>query len=149
MADKKEVTARHDPFDLVPHRGRLLDWLFENDWPRPMGLTLTDALPVDISRANGDLIVRASMPGFDAKEVSVEVKDGVLSITAEHKEENETKGEQYYRRERRVGTSSRVVALPEAVDEGKVKAELKNGVLTVTAPASEKKEANKIEIQAS
>jgi HSP20 family protein len=150
MADTKEVTVRRSPFELIPRRGgRLLDWLFENEWPSPMGLTLSEALPVDISRANGDVIVRASMPGFDAKEISVEVKDGVLSISAEHKEESETKGEQYYRRERRVGTSSRMVALPEAVDESKVKAELKNGVLTITAPASEKKEGSKIEVQSS
>jgi HSP20 family protein len=108
---------------------------------------MNEAVPLDISRRDGDLIIRASMPGFEAKEIEVEVNDGVLTISAEHKEESEEKSEHFYRRERRSGTCSRMVALPEAVAEDQVNAEFKNGVLTVTAPVAEKPKANKVTVR--
>ena len=96
--------------------------------------TGTGMVPVDISQTDSDIIVRASMPGFDKDDIDVQIHNGVLSIVAKHEEETETKEERYYRRERRVGSMSRRVALPGVVDEAEADAELKNGVLTLTIP---------------
>ncbi|TAK74107.1 MAG: Hsp20/alpha crystallin family protein [Dehalococcoidia bacterium] len=146
MPDTPQI-RRQESSGIIPRRGQLLDWLLDADWPRPFGLAMNEAVPLDISRKNGDLVVRASMPGFDAKEIEVEVNDGVLTISAEHKEESEEKTEHFYRRERRSGSCSRIVALPEAVAEDQVSAEFKNGVLTVTAPVASKPKANKVTVR--
>ena len=142
-----ELVVRRDPLELL-RPGRLMERMFEGDWlPAPFAHFWEEAVPVDISRKNDELIVRAPMPGYDPKEIDVEVRDGVVTIRAEHKEEEEAKGEHFYRREWRAGFCTRRVELPEAVAEDRVKAEFKNGVLTLTVPVAEKAEAKRIEIQ--
>jgi HSP20 family protein len=147
MAEPTEVTVRRDPFDLM-RRGRLLDWLAESAPRLPVDWGWGEAIPVDLSRKDNTVIVRASMPGFDANEIDLQVTDGTVSIRAEHKEETEERGEQYYRRERRSGFCSRSIELPEAVAADKVTAEFKQGVLTITAPVSERAKSSHIPIQA-
>ncbi len=103
-------------------------------------------LALDVSEDEVSVVVRASLPGFSKEDVSVEVHDGVLSINATHREESEETGERYYRKERRVGSLSRRVALPSQVDDTKAKAELKDGVLTLRLPKSEQALPKKISI---
>ncbi len=123
---------------------------------RPLGRSGLDgarvtALPVDITEKDGDIVVRASLPGFAKDEIDVQVHEGVLSITAERSEQHEESGEdgeRYYRRERRVGSVSRRIALPDGVDGAKVEAELRDGVLTLTIPTPEEAKPKQIEIEA-
>ena len=123
---------------------------------RPIGRSWLDgarvtALPVDIAEKDGDIVVRASLPGFAKDEIDVQAHDGVLSITARHSEQHEESdddGERYYRRERRSGSVSRRIALPGAVDGAKVEAELRDGVLTLTIPTPEEAKPKQIEIKA-
>lgn len=103
-------------------------------------------LALDVSEDEKDVIVRASLPGFDKKDVEVEVHDGVLSIKAEHTEETEVKNEKFYRKERRFGSVSRRVALPGAVLDTDTKAELKDGVLSVRVPKAQKEQPKKVKI---
>jgi HSP20 family protein len=140
-----EITTRRDPFEILRH-GRLFDWLLDGDrgWPVPWG----DAVPVDISRKDDSLILRASMPGFQASEIDVRVAEGVVSIRAEHKQETEEQREQYYRRERRTGYLTRSVMLPETVAEDQVTAKLKDGVLTITVPVIREARTNSVPVQA-
>ena len=145
MADNEKAVARRDPFASLL-RSRLFDrWLLDDRFP-----LLWDAedvtTPVDISRKDNNIIVRASVPGFDANELEVHVTGGVLSIKGEHKEQSETKDERYFRRERRAEYCSRQVELPESVDEDKVTAEYKQGVLTITAPVAAAS-ANRVEVK--
>ncbi len=104
-------------------------------------------LPLDISEDDKHVIVRASVPGFDRKDIEVEVNNGVLTIKATHTEEKEEKNEKFYRRERRFGSMSRRVALPSTVEDSKTNAELKDGVLTLTIPKSEKALPKKVQIK--
>ena len=113
-------------------------------------------LPVDISEREGDLVVRASVPGFAKAEIEVRVNDGVLSISASHSEEIEDgdddgaeSEEHYYRRERRSGTLSRRITLPSKVRDSEVDAELADGVLTLTIPTPEEEKPKQIEIRTS
>ncbi|HLO40053.1 MAG TPA: Hsp20/alpha crystallin family protein [Phycisphaerales bacterium] len=104
-------------------------------------------LALDVSEDEGNVYVRASLPGFRKEDVEVAVHDGILSIKAEHVEEQEEKKERYYRRERRVGSLSRRIALPSSVQEQATSAELVNGVLTLTLPKIRKEEPRKIAIR--
>ena len=102
----------------------------------------TDALPegnlaIDVSECNGEVIVRASMPGFDKDDIDIQIHNGVLSIKGEHREDKETKDERFYRRERRVGSVARRIALPGIISDAAAKAELKGGILTLSIPQAE------------
>lgn len=103
-------------------------------------------LAVDVSEDDQSVIVRASLPGFRKEDVEVEVHDGVLSIKAEHTEEHEVKNEKFYRKERRWGSVSRRIALPGTVQDTDTRAELKDGVLEVRVPKSQKEKPRKVNI---
>ena len=94
-------------------------------------------LALDVAEGDGELIVKASLPGFNREDVDVQIHNGILSIKAEQAEEKETKEGRYYRKERRVGSVSRRVALPGVVSEANAHAELKDGVLTLRIPQAE------------
>lgn len=104
------------------------------------------ALAVDVSEDDGALIVRASVPGFKKEEIDVEVHNGVLAIKAKHAEVQEESTEKYHRRERRVGSVSRMLALPDTVTGEDVKAELKDGVLTLRLGKTPKEQPRKVQI---
>ena len=104
-------------------------------------------LALDISEDERNVYVRASLPGFKKEDVEISVHDGVLSIKAQHEQVVEDKKERFYRRERRVGSLSRRIALPGTVEENKTSAELINGVLTLTLPKIPKEEPRKIAIK--
>lgn len=132
--------AVRDPFAVM--RDEL--WSDWPEWPvvprRWLRRALRNAemleaeVPIDISKSNGDLLIRMSLPGFTSKEIACEVKDDFVTVKAEHEETAEQKGEDYYCRERRQGMVSRSVALPEAIDADHAEAEYRNGVLTLRAP---------------
>lgn len=104
------------------------------------------ALALDISEDDQNVFVRASLPGFQREDVTIEVHDSVLSIQARRTQETEDKGERWHRRERFEGSVSRRISLPSQVEDDKAKAELKDGVLTLTLPKSEKAMPRKISI---
>lgn len=107
-------------------------------------------MPLDIAETERAVIVRASVPGFAKERVSVEVEDNVLTISATEEVSREEKGgetgERVIRRERRVGSVARSIALPEGVVGENTTAELKDGVLTVTLAKVQAKPARKITI---
>jgi HSP20 family protein len=77
---------------------------------------------VDLVRKEDELILRADIPGIKPEDVKIEVEDDVLTVSGEHKEEKEEKTEHYMRRERRFGSFSRSMVLPQ-----KKKVEIKAG----------------------
>ena len=89
---------------------------------------------IDIEESNGNLMVKAEIPGMDKKDIKVIVKDDVLTISGERKRENETKEKTFHRIERSYGQFRRMIRLPAEVDADKVKATYKDGVLNVTLP---------------
>jgi HSP20 family protein len=80
--------------------------------------------------------VKVDLPGMDQKDVEVTLADGMLTIKGEKKMEEEEKGKEFYRKERAFGSFRRTLALPVEVDEAKVYASFKNGVLTIDLPKS-------------
>jgi HSP20 family protein len=78
--------------------------------------------------------VAVELPGMTDKDVSVTVKDRLLTISGEKTEEKEKKDKDVYRRERAYGSFRRTIELPGDVDTGKIEAAFKNGVLTIDLP---------------
>ena len=144
-----DVTLR-DPF--MGLRDELWgDWpIVPRRWLR-RALRNTEVLdqqaPVDISKSNGDLKIRVSLPGFTSREISCEVKDDFVTVKAEHEETAEEKSEDYYCRERRSGSIARSFSLPETVDAEHAEAEYRNGVLEVRAPVKQAAGAKQITIK--
>lgn len=104
---------------------------------------------VDIYEKDGNYVVKADVPGIEEKDLNVEIKDNVLTISGRKEEEKETKEAGYYRSERFTGSFTRSLALPEGVEADKVNADYNKGVLTVTLPKPKEAQPKKIDVKAS
>jgi HSP20 family protein len=104
---------------------------------------------VDAVTSDGELVIRAELPGLKREDVDVTVSNGILTISGERKEEREEKGSGYLLRERRYGSFRRSMTLPEGTDEGKVKARFEDGVLEVRVEGGGKElpESRRVEIE--
>jgi HSP20 family protein len=91
---------------------------------------------IDIVRRNGELVIRADVPGMEPDDVKIEVEDGMLTISGEREESDEEEDGKYLRRERRYGSFSRSMTLPAGVDSSKIEAKVNHGVAEVTIPHS-------------
>ena len=89
---------------------------------------------VDVRENNGEIVVEVELPGIEEKDVDVTLRDGILRIRAEKKSARDEKKDDYHLTERSYGRYERAFRLPDGVDEDRIKAELKNGVLQVTVP---------------
>ena len=103
---------------------------------------------VDLVEREGQLVLRADLPGLDRDDVDVQIKDGILTVSGERKYENESKGEGYHRVERSFGRFSRSLRLPRGVDASAVSASFDRGVLEVTVPKPTEPAATKVAIGA-
>jgi len=105
--------------------------------------------PLDVSETKNDVVVKAELPGIDPKEVEVTLSNGVLTIKGEKKQEKEEKDENFHLVERSYGAFVRSVKLPVDVQEDKVKASYKDGVLKIVLPKAEraKEKAIKVEVE--
>jgi HSP20 family protein len=145
--------VRWEPFrDLVQvqdRMNRIFDEAFrgsrsaEEDW----ALGGSWAPPVDIYEHDGNLVLKAELPGIDPKDVDVRVENNVLTLRGERKFDGEVKRESCHRVERAYGAFSRSFTLPNIVDTTNIKAEFKDGVLRVTMPKREEAKPKQIQIQ--
>jgi HSP20 family protein len=92
---------------------------------------------VDIYETDAAVVVKAEVPGVEKESIGVEVKDDVLVLKGERKYEKEVREESVHRIERSYGTFQRSFTLPTSVDQEKISANLKDGVLEVTLPKKE------------
>jgi HSP20 family protein len=104
-------------------------------------------MPLDVHETEGEVTVKASIPGIKPEDISVEVRNGVLTIRGEsHEHRDETRGK-WHVVERRVGTVERSTTLPAPVDESSGEAKYEDGVLSITFHKSFEKPGNKIEVK--
>lgn len=89
---------------------------------------------VDIMEKDGNLILRAELPGLNEKEIELKLEGNVLTLKGERKMENEDEKGTYHRIESYYGSFTRSFRLPDTLDYEKINAEYKNGVLKVTIP---------------
>ena len=110
--------------------------LFESTFPANSDTSaLTTWAPaVDIYETENELVIKADLPDVNEHDLDVRVENNMLTITGERKFEEKVKEENYLRVERSYGSFSRSFSLPNTVNTEAIKAEYKNGVLTVELP---------------
>lgn len=116
----------------------------ENEISEP---AITSWPMVDILEEKNSYILKADLPGVDKKDVSVNIKKGVLYIEGEKRTEQKHEKDKYNYYERSYGKFKRYFALPEETDSEKVEAEMKHGVLTITIPKAEETKTKRIEVK--
>jgi HSP20 family protein len=147
-------------FSLTPWRGskqvdhfrneidRLFDRFF--DWrPTLFGSEEREWVPsMDISETSEEVIVKAEVPGMDAKDIQVSISNNILTIQGEKKHEKEEKEENVHRVERSYGSFYRSIQLPAEVDSEKADATYKKGILKLKLPKTKQASVKKIAIKA-
>ena len=96
---------------------------------------------------DGNVVVRADVPGLDPKDIDVSVLGNVLTIKGERRDKQEVKKDDYLRREISYGAFERRTTLPEGAQTDKIKATFKNGVIEITMPLSKEATAKKVPIE--
>src|SRR5438270_7978470 len=105
--------------------------------------------PVDIFETENELVLKADVPDVDPKHVGIQMENGTLTLKGERKFDEQRNGRGFHRIERGYGSFVRAFSLPETVDPDKVKADYKNGVLTVTLPKKEVAKPKTVNVQIS
>jgi HSP20 family protein len=113
--------------------------------PATFGTAFTTALPMDMVRRDGELVLRFDVPGVDPEKIDVTVDRGVLTVKAT-REETKTEGESPVVRERLFGSFTRRVRLSENLDADAIEASNHDGVLEVRIPVREEAKPRKIEV---
>jgi HSP20 family protein len=99
---------------------------------------------LDLYESKGSLIIEAAVPGAKKEEISIEIKDQILRIDAEHQESHqETKEKEAIYRSQKQSSFHYATALPKEVEEGKARAKLEDGILKITIPLSKKDKKGK------
>ena len=129
---------RYSPWQELEQLNRQLSHLFEDGpasvAPREGGLWVP---PVDIRETKDALLVQAELPGIEKKDITLEIKEGVLTISGERRYEKDVDEDHTHRIERSYGSFSRSFSLPANIEADKVKAAMKDGVLEITLPKRE------------
>ncbi len=145
-------------YSLIPRRGNIvrrgrdydvfdmMDDFFNRSLSEPT--SNTRGMKTDIRQTDNDYIIEADLPGFDKKDIKLELKNNYLTISANKEEENEETKEGYLRRERRCGQVCRSFYV-EGISQEDIGAKFNNGVLEITLPKKTKEEEvlNTIEIK--
>ncbi|MBA4263555.1 MAG: heat-shock protein Hsp20 [Comamonadaceae bacterium] len=135
-----------DPFALDPFDDTFRSLM------RPWRIEMPEAAPrikIDLSEQNGSYGIKAEIPGVKKDDIDVRIDGNVVTISAELKSEKEEKGNgnRVLRRERQEGFASRTFTLACPVDEDKVEASYKDGVLALTLPKKAETSSKRIAIQ--
>ncbi len=101
---------------------------------------------MDLVDTGEAFVLKADLPGLSESDVSIEVRDNVLTVSGERKSEHEDRKAGYYRVERSYGSFRRSLTLPEGVDPAAVTATFDKGVLEVTVPKPEQQAPRKVQI---
>ena len=148
MAEKELTSWR--PFTELSSLRREMDRLWESFFgERPLQRIWERewAPSLDMSETKDNFVVKAEVPGIDAKDIDISLTGDVLTIKGEKKQEKEEREEDYHLVERSYGTFTRSVRLPAEVESNKIKASYKNGILNITLPKSERVKAKEVKIK--
>ena len=136
---RNELARLHDEMDDLFDsffRGLSRPWSKYKAWPT-----------IDIADKDDSIVVRAEVPGCKAEDIDISVYGNILTISGEKKESKEENEKGYYHMESSYGSFRREISLPTDVDEDKIDAVCKEGVLSITLPKAEKTKAVKIKVK--
>lgn len=132
----REASAVHNELS------RLMNGLFEGNGRATQSWVPT----LDAWETDDALVYAFDLPGVVQDKIAVEAEDGALTVTAERERSEEVSRERFHRLERRHGTFTRTVGLPQGVSEDAITASYKDGVLEIRVPKPEQAKPKKIEI---
>ncbi len=142
--------TRFDPFRGLANLHEEMNRLFDGTRVlagRADDSSLTNWAPaVDIHETENELVVRADIPGLEEKDLDVRIENNMLTIRGERQTDKSVSGDNYLRVERVYGSFSRSFSLPSTVNPDGIKAEYKNGVLTVRVPKREEFKPRQVKI---
>ena len=142
FTNPRRVMMTWDPFRSFDRLGRLFDQANDKG-----GESACSCFPVDVHETDKQYVVEANLPGFGKDDVELTFQDGVLTIEAQTKRDEERKEGRFHVRERYVGKVARSFKLPVDVDAEMVTASMKDGVLTVTLDKSDSVLPRKIAVK--
>jgi HSP20 family protein len=102
--------------------------------------------PVDICEADGQVVLKADLPGVNREDIDLTVEQHTLTIKGQRRPDGQIREDQYHRLERAYGTFSRSFTLPSSIDAGAVRADYRDGVLTVTLPVRQEARPRQIQV---
>ena len=119
---------------LIPFRNFLNVFDVLDDFWADLEPTVAFGPATNMYEKGEEIGLEVEMPGIEPKDVSLSVDKGILSISYENKKEKETKDKRYYRVERSTRNFQRSFYLPKGIDENKIVADYKNGILSIKFP---------------
>lgn len=153
-----QAFGSEDPWDAFDTMSRRMNGLMEHvftfgsplfqNMPQSAGFDFTPA--IDLEETKDTYIVRSDLPGLEKDKINITVKENLLTIEGAREVAQETGDSKngYYAQERSYGSFARSLSLPGPVDESKISAAYKNGVLTITLPkAPGQKDSQKVAVQ--
>ena len=151
MKDNHMNVVRWDPIREMDHLFTRLPASFMGRWQR-LAADTDDGEPawtptLDVSETDSEYVVRADLPAVRKEDVSVTIDNDALTIAGERKFDKEEKSEKVHRRESCRGMFSRSLSLPDDAKADGIRAESKDGVLTVHIPKAKSERARAIEIK--
>jgi HSP20 family protein len=105
--------------------------------------------PVDIYETENEVIVKAELPEVNQKDIEIQVENNTLTLRGERKFDKEVKQENFHRIERSYGTFARSFTLPATIDQEKIRADYKDGILRVVMPKREETKPKQIKVAVS
>jgi len=154
-----QEVRRWDPLDLFDDMERQFSQIWNSMWPWPSRSFGRSAAPstqqmrnaawaptMDIYEQDGDLVVKADLPGVKKEDIDIELDQDALILKGQRQSENEVREENYYRVERSTGTFYRRLPLPGNVSPDQVKANFNDGVLEVRLPKPEQEQSQRKKI---
>jgi HSP20 family protein len=136
--------VRWEPFrelaQLQGEMGRWLNGLYAGSGSGSQGWVPS----LDVWETDSELVYAFDLPGLEEDQISIEVHDDTLTVTGEREKATKEQGDRFYRFERRYGSFSRAVGLPAGIDEEKIAASYRNGVLEVRVPKPEEAKPRRI-----
>lgn len=139
--------TRWNPFIELDDIQQRLNRLFVDKAAKPAD-GFADFMPaVDIQETDNDFIVKADLPEVKKEDVKVHLQEGVLAIEGERRLEKEDKGKRFHKVEREYGKFVRRFAMPIDIDSDKIRAEFKEGVLTVVLPKAASAKPKTIDVK--
>ena len=140
--------VRWEPFrelaSLQNELSRYMNGLVEG----PGRVTQSWVPALDVWETDAELVYAFDLPGIPEEQISLEVADDTLTVTAERERSTEETGERFFRFERRYGKFTRAVGLPQGVDDSKITAVYENGVLEVHVPKPAEQKPRRIQLGA-
>jgi HSP20 family protein len=128
----------------TPFEG-LLRWFDDDAFSADFNRVWTPAL--DVEEKDGAYLVKADLPGLKKDDIHIELRDNVLTLRGERRDEHEEKKDGYHRIERTFGSFARSLRVPDGVTEKDIHAKYTDGVLELSIPAPAAKEPRAIEIK--